>query len=450
VTSLTFYGGVDEIGGNKILLEDTDTKVFFDFGQSFTMGEAYFMDWLSPRRVNGIGDYLEFNLLPRVKGLYSEEMLHGTDMPYEPPCFDAVFLSHAHFDHVGHICFLDPEIPVFLGEGTKLFLEAMEKTSRTSYGDHDYRCFRTGDKIKVGCIEVEPIHVDHSIPAAYGFIIHTSSGAIVYTGDFRNHGPRRDLTWDFLNRMEESSPIAHITEGTRMVEEEKRRNYSENQVKTLSNQIVSGTNSLVLVTHYSRDMDRLRTFYRVAQENDRILVITPRIAYLLDLLLEDPRLDLPDPMNDETIKVYFKRKKSGKLRETDYYIWERRYLDNSVEHGYVHENQENVLMNLGFFQFCELIDIKPEQGTHFIHSQSEYRTEEDLQEEIMNNWIDHFKLKFHQLHASGHVNRLELTEIINRIKPGKIYPVHTENQHLFKSLETPVQIIKKGIKHEIR
>ena len=35
MTSLTFYGGVNEIGGNKILLEDKDTKVFLDFGMSF-------------------------------------------------------------------------------------------------------------------------------------------------------------------------------------------------------------------------------------------------------------------------------------------------------------------------------------------------------------------------------------------------------------------------------
>jgi len=38
--SLTFYGGVDEIGGNKVLLEDGDARVFLDFGQSFTMGCA--------------------------------------------------------------------------------------------------------------------------------------------------------------------------------------------------------------------------------------------------------------------------------------------------------------------------------------------------------------------------------------------------------------------------
>jgi mRNA degradation ribonuclease J1/J2 len=46
---LTFYGGVDEIGGNKILLEDSGTKIFLDFGQSFTFGSEFFTSWLQPR-----------------------------------------------------------------------------------------------------------------------------------------------------------------------------------------------------------------------------------------------------------------------------------------------------------------------------------------------------------------------------------------------------------------
>ena len=35
MVKLTFYGGVNEIGGNKILLEDNGTKLFLDFGLSF-------------------------------------------------------------------------------------------------------------------------------------------------------------------------------------------------------------------------------------------------------------------------------------------------------------------------------------------------------------------------------------------------------------------------------
>ena len=36
MTSLTFYGGVNEVGGNKILLQDKDTKIFIDFDKHFT------------------------------------------------------------------------------------------------------------------------------------------------------------------------------------------------------------------------------------------------------------------------------------------------------------------------------------------------------------------------------------------------------------------------------
>jgi ribonuclease J len=69
MVKLTFYGGVNEIGGNKILLEDNDTRIFFDFGQSFAFGTDYFTGWLGPRAVNGLGDYFAFDLLPRIIGL---------------------------------------------------------------------------------------------------------------------------------------------------------------------------------------------------------------------------------------------------------------------------------------------------------------------------------------------------------------------------------------------
>ena len=160
MVKLIFYGGVNEIGGNKILLEHKDTRVFFDFGQSFNFGSKYFTGWLLPRALNGLGDYFEFDLLPRIKGLYAEKLLLNTDLEYHEPSVNAVFLSHVHFDHVGHLPFLDPQIPVYLGAGAKLFLDVMEKTSQHyDFGVHPYRLFRTGDRILIGDFIVEPVHV---------------------------------------------------------------------------------------------------------------------------------------------------------------------------------------------------------------------------------------------------------------------------------------------------
>jgi len=55
---LSFYGGVNEIGGNKFLLEDDDTKVFLDFGKSFSRYGEYFEEYLKPRVSCGLGDFV--------------------------------------------------------------------------------------------------------------------------------------------------------------------------------------------------------------------------------------------------------------------------------------------------------------------------------------------------------------------------------------------------------
>jgi ribonuclease J len=442
---LTFYGGVSEIGGNKILLIDGDTGIFLDFGQSFNFGTSFFTGWLAPRKINGLRDYFEFDLLPRLKGLYSLEQLKTTDLPYTKPRIDAVFLSHAHFDHINHIEFLDSEIPVYLGEGTKLFLEAMEETSSfCDYGKHRFQTFRTGDRITIQDIVVEPIHVDHSIPAAYGFLIHTSEGTIAYTGDLRAHGPRKDMTQQFIEKARASEPVAMICEGTRVVEFEKRRNYSEGQVLELSNEIASSTKKIVFATHYSRDMDRLRTFYTTAKNNDRKMVVSPKTAHLLGRLVEDTRLDLPNPIKDENVQVYYKRKKTGEFDEKDYFVWEREFLDKKATYKSIQENQGKLIMDLDFYQFGELIDINPHPGSHFIHSMSEPFSEEDIEDQVMHNWLDHFQMQFHQLHASGHMNKSQILNMINYIKPERVFPIHTENQDLFEAAGSTVQAIAYG------
>lgn len=72
MTSLTFYGGVNEIGGNKILLEDKDTKIFLDFGKGFGRRARFFEEYINPRTANGIVDFLTMGLLPDISGVYRD------------------------------------------------------------------------------------------------------------------------------------------------------------------------------------------------------------------------------------------------------------------------------------------------------------------------------------------------------------------------------------------
>jgi ribonuclease J len=451
MVKLTFYGGVGEIGGNKILLQDEKTKIFLDFGQSFTFGQEYFTGWLAPRAINGLGDYFEFNMLPKIPGLYDKEMLASTDLPYQEPTVDAVFLSHAHSDHVSHVQFLDKTIPVYLGYGTKLFMECMEETGGFfNFGEHPYRQFRTGEQIKVGNLTVEPIAVDHSIPAAYGFIIHTSAGAIVYSGDVRRHGPRKDLTENFIEKAKAVQPVAMICEGTRMAPHETRQNYSEARVKQLSSQIISETSKTVFVMHAGRDIDRFKTFYSVCKKTGRQLVITPKTAYLITKLLKDEHLSVPDPQKDKNILIYYKKKKTGNHCEKDYFVWERTFMDKMVTNKDIQKNQGKLVMDLEFNQFTELVDIKPKLGSQFIHSMSEPFSEEGIQDEVMHNWLNHFGMQFHQIHASGHISKDQLVEMINYIAPKRLFPVHTEHQKLFGQYCQNAQTIQTAKEYIIK
>jgi len=74
MTSLTFYGGVGEIGGNKILLEDGTRKFFLDFGFPYKQYSHYYEEFLKPRVGAGLLDLLTLGLVPPLEGLYRQDI----------------------------------------------------------------------------------------------------------------------------------------------------------------------------------------------------------------------------------------------------------------------------------------------------------------------------------------------------------------------------------------
>jgi mRNA degradation ribonuclease J1/J2 len=51
-------------------------------------------------------------------------------------------------------------------------------------------------------------------------------------------------------------------------------------------------------------------------------------------------------------------------------------------------------------------------------------------------------MHFHQLHASGHLNKDQLVDLINYIQAKQVFPVHTENQQLFGHYFKDAQMIE--------
>ena len=99
---------------------------------------------------------------------------------------------------------------------------------------------------------------------------------------------------------------------------------------------------------------------------------------------------------------------------------------------------------LNFWYFTNLVDLKPKNGV-YIHSLSEpFNEEMEISYDRMQNWLNHFNLKIVQSHCSGHINGLDLKELIETINPRKLYPIHTEHPEMFKNFPLNVEMVKEG------
>jgi ribonuclease J len=463
--NLTFYGGVNEIGGNKILLDDHGTKIFLDFGMSFSRRGKYFEEFLNPRTANGIGDFLEMGLLPDLSGIYRTDLLEHCGKKPEEPVVSGIVLSHAHADHANYISFLHKDIPIFCGATCKRIIEAVaEQTTRDLENEvldfrlrplyrgnykqppviRKFHTFSTGKTFKIDSIEVEPIHVDHSVPGAYAFIIYTSEGPLIYTGDLRMHGLHATMTDDFVAAAQQAKPIAMITEGTRI--DKKKTNESEEKIYQDSKKKIRQCRTLSIVDFNFKDVDRFTTFYRIAKDLGKILVINFKHACFLEQYCHDKKLKVPS-INDPNLALLKPKRLTGTYIDDDYtdtYIKKRLHYKNIVTAADIVKNPTKYMVVLNFWYFSDLIDLKPKNGL-YIHSLSEpFNEEMEISYDRMKNWLHHFDIAFFQSHCSGHINGDNLKELITTVHPKKLYPIHTEHPELFQKLPIKANMVKEG------
>ncbi len=458
-TKLTLYGGVDEIGGNKILLEDKGTRIFLDFGKSFAKRSKYYDGLSKPRLVNGIGDLIELGIIPEIKGIYRQDLLDLCGRTSKEDRFaDAVVLSHAHADHSDYVSLLREDIPIWMGNVTKTILESIEDernsdiefeitkfkkrpiNKREAPIQRKITTFRTGDQIDIDSISITPVHVDHSIPGCYGLIIRASDSTIIYTGDLRLHGNKGELTRDFMKEAADEKPDVMLCEGTRI--DEAMQSSERGVFDACKFLLEQAKNSLVFADYSYKDIDRFTTFYKVAKETHRKLLIGIRAARYLDALkAADPTMGLPS-VSDESIGIYRPREVHTSKVDEEFY----REHTNVWNHSDVKQKESQVITSMSSYSADELIDIRPTRGL-YIQSTSEPFTEEGLlDEERTRRWLEKYGLKKVHCHCSGHASGIELVNIVNVIDPKVVIPIHTESPDLFPIFfGAKVKIVKESI-----
>lgn len=487
MTNITFHGGVNDIGGNKFLVESKDTKVFMDFGMSFTQEGQFFSQFLGPRTSNSLNDMFEMGILPKIKGLYRRDYAKHMDFDgNEETEIDAVLLTHAHVDHCAYIPYLREDIPIYCSEESKLILQNFDETSSSQYltakqrfqiyennkgtmskatGDkvaipREIKIFESGKEFSIDSIGVEALPVDHSIPGVHAFILHTADGSIGNTADLRFHGRRKDDTEKFVQRCAESDLDVLLCEGTRV---DAKPSLTEYDVESKVVDIVNNTKGLAICGYPVRDLDRLLSFYIAAKNSNRDLVIDMKQAYLLKLFNESANLKgkYPSP-TDKNIKIYIQRgtwglidkdieKFTEKLLLSDYASWQQQFLDypNAVDYRDIQKKQSQYIFFCSDFRLQDLIDIKPAEGATYIRSLTEpFDLEMELKEEQVKNWFVHFGVlkrdqDWHQIHVSGHGDGEQIKYVVENTNAKHLVPIHTVKDEYHKKWHPNVNTVKQ-------
>lgn len=152
-------GGLNEIGKNCTVIECSNDMFVIDCGMAFPDSELLGVDIVLPDY-----SYVEKNI----------DKLRG------------VVLTHGHEDHIGGLPYFLKKfnVPVY---GTRLTLGLVEGKLEEHgiLGGSKLNVVTPGQTVKLGCMAVEFIRVNHSIPDAVGMAIHTPAGIIIHTGDFK-------------------------------------------------------------------------------------------------------------------------------------------------------------------------------------------------------------------------------------------------------------------------
>jgi ribonuclease J len=427
-----FFGGVKEIGGNIILIEDKSEGIVLDFGRRFKSNNTFFNSTISGRAPEGMGDYINMGEFPPFKKFYSAigENYRTLDVD-----INGVFFSHAHLDHIGNINLINDSIPKYMSTDSYSVLKFF-----VQYGDIERMPLNVkiiDDPVKFGSFEIRPFFVDHDVTGAVSYIIETPKGIVVYTGDIYFKGAQKERSYEFVKYIKSLKPYILITEGTRigwggissLTEDEIQQEVKECE------RIFRG---LIIGNLYEPHLTRIMSFYKIARDLKRKFVVSENYAFALSAIADGGNLIAQEIIGSDNTFIY----SSKNSLET----WEESYKGKFITPEDVRRDQDNIILLLSFRNIPEMIDIKPGKNAIYIQSGGEPITSIDAENaKILENWVSHFKMPYFKIHSPGHASEVEILKMAKEINPQILLPIHTQIPERFETVSSNVSILERGV-----
>jgi len=423
--------------------------VFLDFGMNFKTQGLFYEEFLKPRTsTHGLHDLFFTGILPEIGGIYREDLIIRDDLARAKTInAQAVFLSHAHVDHIGMVSSLDASIPLYASRMTACVSKALQDSGRGLLEEeYAYAALRRYDMAKgilckdksdpcicreyrlvdgdngrtgaflatsfsakkelvpaitesssgsIGEITFEAIPVDHSVYGATAYSFDFNGNRLVYTGDFRLHGLDHGLSKAFVERLSALKPDFLVVEGTNVASQKVsavgESNVTESMVMdNCLKAVKNAAGELVVADFGPRNIERLEIFLSIANETRRRLVVTEKDIFTLHAMAQaDSRID--SLLGDASLALYH-REKGGYPKGWQKAVAEL-YSAMRVEPEVIRRNQGDFILAFGFFDISEIIDIDPVGGIYIYSTCEAFNEEMAIDVRRLSNWIKRFGLK---------------------------------------------------------
>lgn len=394
-------GGLNEIGKNMTVFECSNDIFILDCGLAFPDADMPGVDIVIP----------DFTYVERNK-----EKIRG------------IVITHGHEDHIGGLAYLLKKInvPVY---GTRLTIGLIEGKLREHglYGKVTLNVVQPKKTVKMGCMAVEFIKVNHSIPDAVGMAIHTPAGIIVHTGDFKvDYSPIDGEIIDLARFGELGSRgvLALMADSTNA--ERPGYTHSERTVgESFDKLFKMGEGKRIIIATFSSNIHRVQQIINSAERYGRKVAVFGRsMINVINTAIELGYLKVPDGIIID-------------IEMMNRYESERIVLITTGSQGEPMSALTRMAMNdhkkvnITPMDFI-IISATPIPGNEKFVTR--------VVNELMKSGAEVVYEAMYEVHVSGHACQEELKLLLALTKPKFFIPVHGEYKHLKKHAGLALQM----------
>lgn len=192
---------------------------------------------------------------------------------------DAVFLTHAHEDHIGAVGLLYPRLqtqaPIYATPFTAELVRS--KMDERGVDPAWLKTISMGATVRAGPFEVTYVTLTHSIPEPNALAIRTPAGMILHTGDWKiDPDPQIGSTTDIegLTALGDAGVLAMVCDSTNVFEEGEAG--SEETVRQGLVELIAEQQQAVAVTTFASNVARVKSIIEAAELADRHVCLVGR------------------------------------------------------------------------------------------------------------------------------------------------------------------------------